>query len=169
MSSAKLRYALKCLIGLLLALWPVHVGAQQANLDGYLTADQVQAAYTAQGYQIERTLQWGTASTWSRVTALVVSDRPGTERAHGRVVMVLIFPNQASAIGNRELAAEQDDRRGDGPPPAGHGPHLMDGYGYSTWFENAAVVEASGDSATASDSTVDIDLLGPLAGLQENA
>src|SRR5262249_43063567 len=117
----------------------------------------------------ERTIQWGSAaSTWSRVTALVISDQAGSESAEGRVVMVLIFPNQASADLNRELAIDQDNRRGEGSPSVVEGAHLQGGYGYSTWFENVAVVETRGDTATAPPGTVDVDLLGPMARLEHN-
>ena len=162
----KPHHVVRCCTGLLLAVWPVQVGAQEANPDGYLTTNQVQTAYTAQGYEVERTVQWGTASTWSRVTGLVVSDRPASASIRGRVVMVLIFPNQASADRNRDLASEQDQTSGTARPPAGQGPHLMGGYGYSTWFENVAIVEASDDLEAAPARPVDGEFLKPLASLQ---
>jgi hypothetical protein len=141
---------------LLVTSWPRTVQAQTAG-PSYLTTEDVIAEFTQQGFEVSTPIQWGLASTWSRVSAVSVSDlaRPGR-----RTAMVFIFPNTAAANLNRQAAAEQEPLDDDGGVIIERGPRIAAGYGYSVWFENVAIVQSS------SDALVDPDFVAALTHIQ---
>jgi hypothetical protein len=128
------RFSLASLVsvfaGAVVTFSPLAARAQTARADGF-TAEQLRAQYVAHGYQADAPVTW-----WipNHVTSFRVSDL-----ATGRVVMILVYRDVATADLDRSKAEAHDDAT------AGNGPHLIPGYGYSTWRENVALVESTTD------------------------
>jgi hypothetical protein len=118
-------------------LWPAAAGAQSTD-SGQL--EQVRAAYASAGYQVEAPLTWD----WTRppVSTFRVRD-PGHD--HDRVLMVLVYPSSSAAIAGRLQAQAHDEALSGGQPiiDSGVGPHLVFGYGPSTWRGNVALVQST--------------------------
>jgi hypothetical protein len=113
-----------------IALSPLAANAQEGpNAD--FTPDHIRAQYVAHGYQAEAPVTWWTPN---HVTTFRVSD-PGSDR----VLMILVYPDSATADTERVTAEARDDSS------AGMGPHLIAGYGYSTWRGNVALVQSTTD------------------------
>ena len=116
--------------GAIVAVSPFAANAQVApNTD--FTPDQLRAQYAAYGYQTDAPVTWWTPD---HVTTFHVSD-PSSDR----VAIVLVYPDSATADQERARAQARDD------DAAGMGPHLIAGYGYSTWRGNVALVESTTD------------------------
>jgi hypothetical protein len=113
------------------ALSPFAANAQTAPTGPY-TAEQLRAQYVAHGYQADAPVSWWTPNN---VTTFRVSDP-----ANGRVVMVLVYPDSATADADRSAAQARDTNA------EGNGPHLVEGYGFSTWRDNVALVESTTDT-----------------------
>jgi hypothetical protein len=125
-----MKRTLRALVGGLIAgvcLAPQSLAAQE------LTPDQLAAAFTRAGFEVEAPIAW----TWMSPphTTLRVHDRLG-----GRVLMALVYRDSATAAAERvnararaALAAAVDDA----------GPRLVPGYGPSAVHQNVALVQAS--------------------------
>jgi len=125
--------------GVLLALacaWPATSNAQ--SVDSSVQLEQVRTAFVAAGYQVENPLIW----EWMQppVSTFRVHDT-----AQDRVLLVLVYPSARAAVDARLQAEVNDQMRQAGRPvtSGGEGPHLVTGYGPSTWLGNVALVETS--------------------------
>jgi hypothetical protein len=100
-----------------LCLAPRSLAAQE------LTPDQLAAAFTRAGFEVEAPIEW----TWMSPphTTLRVHDR-----LDGRVLMVLVYRDSATATA---IGAVNGDA----------GPRLVPGYGPSSVRQNVALVQAS--------------------------
>jgi len=116
--------------GAIVAFSP-HVASAQAASSTDFTPDQLQTQYIAHGYRVDAPVTWWTPD---HVTTLRVSD-PASER----VVMLLVYPDAATAAAERASAEVREGRS------AGMGPRLISGYGYSIWRGNVALVESTAD------------------------
>ena len=117
--------------GAIAVLSPLAANAQAAPAADF-TPDQVQAQYVAQGFQVDAPVTWWTSN---HVTTFRVSDPSSS-----RVIMVMVYPDTATAEAERSAAQPRDTSA------AGNGPHLIPGYGYSTWRQNVALVESTIDN-----------------------
>ena len=116
--------------GAIVAFSP-HVASAQAASSTDFTPDQLQTQYIAHGYRVDAPVTWWTPD---HVTTLRVSDP-----ASDRVVMLLVYPDSATAAAERSNAEAREGRT------AGMGPHMISGYGYSIWRGNVALVESTAD------------------------
>lgn len=117
--------------GVVVGFSPLAANAQAAQVADF-TPDQVRAQYLAHGFQADAPVTWWTSN---HVTTFRVSD-PVSDR----VVMVLVYPDSATAVAERSNAEARDSS------DAATGPHLVAGYGYSTWRQNVALVESTTDN-----------------------
>jgi hypothetical protein len=114
-----------------LALVPVRVHAQSVAPSSVTFAtDDVRAAFLSTGLEVDRAATW----TWTRPTVTSFQVR---DAARGRVVMVLVYPNPETAQLARQEAQAREQLGGDTDP------HLIDGYGPSSWHGNVALVQAT--------------------------
>jgi hypothetical protein len=112
-------------IGLIASLVLATAHAQSA---GYpLSADQVRAEFASFGYEAGSSVYW----TWSTPGLTTFQVR---EPASARVLMVLVYPDMATASAERARAARFE---GD------LSPSLIPGYGPSTWRDNVALVQSN--------------------------
>lgn len=112
-------------IGLIASLMLATAHAQSA---GYpVSADQVRDEFASVGYEVGTSVNW----TWSTPGLTTFQVR---EPASARVLMVLVYPDMATATAERARAARFD---GD------LSPSLIPGYGPSTWRDNVALVQSS--------------------------
>jgi hypothetical protein len=116
-------------------LWPVAASAQDqgvpSNSSG-MTVEQVRDSFTSAGFQVDAPLSWDW--TTPPVSSIQVHDP-----AHNRVLMVLVYPNAAAA----DLGRQQAEANDPSPDAAGFGPHLVVGYGQSTWHAHVAMVQTT--------------------------
>jgi hypothetical protein len=118
-------------------LSPVSVAAQAAT---GLTTDEVRTAFVEQGYRVSAPLTWWTSD---HVTTFMVSD--GEQRGStGRVVMVLVYPDVATAEAERARAQTREAADTSGALST-DAPHLVPGYGPGVWRNNVAIVESTED------------------------
>jgi hypothetical protein len=145
-------------------LWPVAAGAQSTDSS---QLEQVRSAFVSAGYQVEEPLTWD----WMRPP---VSSFRVLDPSHDRVLMVLVYPSSTAAIAGRLQAQAHDDALSGGRPiiDSGVGPHLVLGYGPSTWRGNVALVQSTETelariyrAQTDRDNGVDRDPLGESAPL----
>ncbi|HEY1295610.1 MAG TPA: hypothetical protein VGJ60_21225 [Chloroflexota bacterium] len=108
--------------------FPLTASAQPAPTSD-VTADELRSQYIARGYQPETPVTWWTSN---HVTTFRVSDATSD-----RALMVLVYPDSATADAERSRAEARD------PNNEGQGPHMVAGYGYSTWRGNVALVEST--------------------------
>jgi hypothetical protein len=128
MNRFSLAYVAAAFAGATVAFSPLAANAQAApNAD--FTPDQVRTQYIAHGYEADAPLVWWTPN---HLTTFRVSDP-----ASDRVVMVLVYPDYATADAERSRAKARDGTT------AGMGPHLISGYGYSAWRGNIAIIEST--------------------------
>jgi hypothetical protein len=106
---------------------PFAVNAQEAPFTG-LSVDQVRNEFVADGYQVGAPIGWWTNN---HITTFTVTD--GSEQ-NGRVAMVLVYPDAATAESEVAMADQSSD-------PAG--PHLVPGYGPALVRDNVAIVEST--------------------------
>jgi hypothetical protein len=99
------------------------------------TVDQARNAFANTGLQVEQPNAWSWTSP--SVTSFQVHDG-------SRALMVLVYPSAAAANAARHQAEANDALQGNS---AGFGsPHLVDGYGPSTWMDNIALVQSTTDT-----------------------
>jgi hypothetical protein len=116
-------------------LWPVAAAAQTEPQP--MTVDQARNAFTGAGYTVDRANSWD----WTRppVTSFEVHGRNDD-----RVLMVLVYPSMTDASDARQLADSHEQTFSPGQPlPSGSGPHLVSGFGMSTWSGNVALVQTT--------------------------
>ena len=128
------RSSVQCIAGIfagaMIASMPLTASAQSMpNHD--LTVDEIRADYIAHGYQVAKPITWWTAE---HPTTLRVADP-----TDDRVLMVIVYPDSATAQAALSNARAQD------PSDSAAGPHLIPGYGFSTWRQNVAFVESTWD------------------------
>jgi hypothetical protein len=102
-----------------------------------LTVEQARTAFTSAGYQVDRAYTWDWTSP--PVTSFRVQD-PSTSR----ILMVLVYPSGEAALTSRLQATNREQALQ--PDAAGAldvGPHLVVGYGNSTWNSNVALVQTT--------------------------
>jgi hypothetical protein len=100
--------------------------------------EQVRQAFKAAGYEVEQSDTWN----W---TSPPVSTFQVIDAVHDRVVMVLVYSGTSAAQAARLEAQTHEQALNAGDSAAGtSGPHLVLGYGPSTWDGNVALVQASG-------------------------
>jgi hypothetical protein len=151
------------------ALWPAAASAQSVEANTHL--EQIRSAFSSSGYQVDDSMTWD----WTRppVSTFRVHDA-----ARNRVLMVLVYPSDSAAIAGRLQGQVHDEAQSGGQSiDSGSGPHLVAGFGPSTWHGNIALVQAAesslaeayraqtdgmgldGSSLAPSDVAVDLDFL----------
>jgi hypothetical protein len=117
-------------------LLPVAAAAQEAPTSNTaMTVTQVGGAFSAAGFQADQPIVWNWTSP--AVTTIQVHDR-----AQGRLLMVLVYENDADAQLARQQARVREQLEGNQSAEASS-PHLVPGYGVSAWRGNVALVETS--------------------------
>jgi hypothetical protein len=111
-------------------LWPAAAGAQSAPAAA-LTVEDMRTQFASQGYQVSAPITWWTSD---HVTTFTVADGPEHTGGQGRVVMVFVYPDLATAQAERERAQSRESV---------DAPHLVPGYGPSTWQANVALVQST--------------------------
>jgi hypothetical protein len=102
-----------------------------------VSVEQVRGTFAAAGFQVDQAVNWD----W---TSPPVSTFQIHDAAHGRVVMVLVYPNvTAASTGRHQAEAREQALDSEGMLSSGLGPHLVMGYGESIWRGNVALVETS--------------------------
>jgi len=96
----------------------------------------VRAIFTNAGYQVGQTYAWDWTSP--PVNSFQVRD-PNSDR----VLMALVYADQAGADTARAQAAAQDHTSGDAAMPNSVGPRLVPGFGRSLWNGNVALVQTT--------------------------
>jgi hypothetical protein len=120
------------------SLFPVAAGAQPAPTS--MTADQVRNEFLGLGYQV------GVPTTWwtnNHVTTFTVADRSGQGSASGRILMVLVYPDTATAQSEMSNAQAREAAENADLAATAGGPHLVAGYGPSILLNNVALVEST--------------------------
>jgi hypothetical protein len=120
-----------------LSLWPLAAGAQPAP-SADMTVDQVREAFLSQGYQVDEPVPWWTTN---HVTTFTVSD--ASDQGTGRVLMVLVYPDTATAVAELDKAEAREAADTTEQPTISGGPHLVPGYGPSVWRQNVALIEST--------------------------
>ena len=116
-------------------LWPVAAHAQTSA--PAVQVEQVRAAFSNAGYQVDTALDWSWMSP--PVTSFRVHDA-----AHDRVLMVLVYPSDTAALAGRLEAEAHEQALNTGQPVAStDGPHMVIGFGPSTWRGKLALVQSS--------------------------
>jgi hypothetical protein len=164
-------------------LLPAAASAQTAPV---MSVDQARSAFSGAGYTLDESHAWDW--TWPPVTSFAVHG-PND----GRILMVMVYPSMTAAADARQLAESHEQALNAGQQVVrSGGPHLVYGYGVSTWNGNVALVQTTqdqlsrvydaqvnrdmqsvgdvglvGDSSTP-DTTVDIDFLRALEGSAAN-
>ncbi len=121
------------------SMWPAASGAQPAPA-GPFTADQVREEFVRQGYQVDTPITWWTNG---HVTTFTVSDPAGQEGQAGRILMVLVYPDTATANAELGRALAREVENDDDQHTSVPAPHLVPGYGPSVLRENVALVEST--------------------------
>ena len=93
-----------------------------------MSIDNVRDSFINSGFKVDQPYAW----TWMNppFTSLQVHDL-----ASQRVLMILIYPDAASARTARSQALAHE--------PGQAEPHLIEGYGPSVWSENVGIVEST--------------------------
>jgi hypothetical protein len=107
------------------SLAPRTVSAQSSP-NGVLLADQIGSDYVSQGFRVDMPITWWTNDG---VTTIHVTDS-----STNRVLMVLVYPDIATAADEKATVQAQEEIGGE---------HLVPGYGISVWRQNVAVVECT--------------------------
>jgi len=126
--------SLPAILALVLSLWPASSSAQPQEP---LRVDQVRDAFGIAGYDVDPVDAW----TWTTppVTTFQVRD-PGQDR----VLLVLVYASMTAAQAARgEAEAHEQAWNGRASLNAEAGPHLVAGWGPSTWSGNVALVQTA--------------------------
>jgi hypothetical protein len=89
-----------------------------------MSVDQLLGEFTRAGYRADRV-----STSTDGLGIVFVTDQYAQQTPNARVLMVLVYPDAASA-------AEVRERAGDSA-------HLVPGYGPSVWLDNVALVQSS--------------------------
>jgi hypothetical protein len=125
-----------------MSLWP-NAGFAQTQQPpdvptDFRSVEQARQAFNAAGYVVEQVQAWDWA--WPPVSSFQVIDP-----ARDRILMVLVYPSAVAASAALLEGQTHDQALNAGVPVGGNsGPHLVLGYGPSTWDGNVALVETSG-------------------------
>jgi hypothetical protein len=138
MNRATLRSLSVVLTSAIVALWPLAAGARPASAAD-LTPDQVRAEFLRQGYRADAPTTWWT----NQVTTFTVVDPAEQASPSARIVMVLVYPDAATAQAERSRAQGREAADLLGRFTGDRGPHLVPGYGMSTWRQNVALVQST--------------------------
>jgi hypothetical protein len=101
------------------------------------SVEQARAAFAGAGDQVDA------AHTWDWM-APSFSSFQVRDTASDRVLMVLVYPGADAAQAARLEAAAHEQALNAGIPVSDAAPHLVTGYGPSTWMGNVALVETTG-------------------------
>jgi hypothetical protein len=104
------------------AVMPTAPAGAQSLSTPLLSPEQVRAEYVDRGFQASRPITWWTDGS----TTFTIEDPTELNSPSGRVLMVIVFPDLASA----EAARQADDR-------------LVMGYGPSVFQGNVALVQTT--------------------------
>ena len=104
-----------------------------------MTASEVRALFVSQGYRAEGQVTWWT----NHVTSFSVFDPTEQASPTARIIMVLVYPDIATALVERSRAEASEAAETARAFTDTHGPHLVPGYGFSTWRDNVAVVQTT--------------------------
>jgi hypothetical protein len=111
---------------------PTPAAAPSDDTSLSFTVDQARDSFISTRVQVDQPTTWSWTSP--SVTSFQVHDG-------SRVLMVLVYPNVTAANAARHQAESTDALQGNS---AGFGsPHLVDGYGPSTWMDNIAMVQTT--------------------------
>src|SRR6266851_3913526 len=99
MNRATLRSLSVVLTSAVVALWPLAAGAQPVSAPS-MTADQVRDQFVSQGFQTDPPVTWWTTNA----TSFRVYDAKQPADQNGRVLMVLVYPDLATAQAEGSLA-----------------------------------------------------------------
>jgi hypothetical protein len=140
MNRSSSRIAVVALASALLGVFPTVANAQSAP-SSPLSAEQVQSEFLNAGYQIDQAVHWD----FSGVTTFRIQAPAGRAAIDGRVLMVLVYPDTATADIERERAVERQRMQSEGPLSIEQveNPILVPGYGPSTWRQNVGVVQST--------------------------
>jgi hypothetical protein len=133
------RFLSLVVVSAFVSLWPLVAQAQPAPMVA-ITVDEARQAFLAQGYQLDTPMTWWTNN---HVTTFTVSDRSGQRSGTGRVLMVLVYPDTATA--RDEIVRAQAGETSDTTQflTAATAPHLIPGYGPGVLRGNVALVEST--------------------------
>jgi hypothetical protein len=123
MNRSTFRSGLFAAASALAAVLPLSLAGAQSLDTPVRSAEQVRAAYVAQGYEVSAPTFW---SWTNRSTTFTVQDQLDLNDPSGAVLMVIVYPDMEAAE-----AARRDGAR---PAP---------GYGPSVWQDNVALVQST--------------------------
>jgi hypothetical protein len=115
--------------------WPMSAAAQSDPQ--VITVDQVRSAFSSAGYAVDQPTTWD----WTRppLTSFEVHGQND-----GRVLMVLVYPSMTAADDALLLAQSHEQALNAGQPlSSASGPHIVSGFGTSTWARNVALVQST--------------------------
>ena len=138
MNRSTLRSVSVVLASAVVSLWPLAAGAQPAPA-GSMTAGQVRDQFVSQGFLTHSPVSWWTTNA----TSFRVYDVRQPADPNGRVLMVLVYPDLATAQAERSRAQAREASELTGAATSDIGPHLVPGYGPSTLVGNVALVEST--------------------------
>jgi hypothetical protein len=104
-----------------------------------MTADQVRDQFVSQGFLTDTPVTWWTTNA----TSFRVYDGRQVADPNGRVLMVLVYPDLATAQAERSLARTNQASDPTYASTSDVGPGLVPGYGPSTWLGNIALVQST--------------------------
>ena len=138
MNRSPLRSLSVVFVSAVVALWPLAAAAQPAPSTP-LTAEQVRNEFLSQGYLADAPITWWT----NNLTTFSVSDRTQQASRTGRVLMVLVYPDAATAQAETDKARALELAANPELAVVAGGPHLVPGYGPSILRGNVALVEST--------------------------
>jgi hypothetical protein len=106
----------------IVAAMPIASAGAQSITEPVLTPESIRAEYLAQGFQASTAITWWTNGS----TTFTVEDPTEQNSPSARILMVIVYPDAASA--------EADHRAG---------AHLVPGYGPSVWWGNVALAQTT--------------------------
>jgi hypothetical protein len=106
----------------IVAAAPLTLAQAQSTPTPLLTPEQVRTEFVEQGFQTSRPITWWTNGS----TTFTVEDQAEQNSPSARVLMVIVYPDEAKAV------SEHHD-----------GAHLVPGYGPSVWQGNVAMVQTT--------------------------
>jgi hypothetical protein len=122
-----------------LSVSPLGAAAQSAP-SAVLSVDQVRDDFSSQGYQVNGPITWWTNN---HVTTFTVFDRAQQPGQSSRVLMVLVYPDIATAQAEIDKAQAREAVEHPDQLTGATGPHLVPGYGPSLVRQNVALVEST--------------------------
>src|SRR5215469_10596209 len=122
-------------------LWPVAATAQVQQFPQMApevrTVEQARQAFSDAGYTVDQAHTWDWTSPPFATFQVKDSSRD-------RVLVVLVYPSVGAAQVARLQAASNEQPSAARPSGGDVGPHMVIGYGPSTWSGNVAMVQTTG-------------------------